>query len=229
MEALIREGIGYVPTAARRYLGCGLDMDELIAAGNLGLVEAAIRFDAGRRIKFVTYAGWWIRKSIGQSLESLASPVRVPRYRQEKIRGLKQAQRDVAHREGRPATHAEVAEATGMETAKVRKLLGSEPFRVALDHPRREDGTRPLSESIEDPQSRCARETLIRGEIGRRIGHGLANLDRRSQQVIRLRFGLDDDQPKTLRQTGSLLDLSRERVRQIELRALIEIRVWLRG
>jgi RNA polymerase sigma factor (sigma-70 family) len=213
-----------VPAVARRYRGNGLDKDELIAAGNLGLVEAALRFDASRKVAFITYADWWVRKAILEAIETLSGPVRLPRYRYEKLRRLKQAAARWNSTHGRAPTIDELATDTRLAPRQAEQILASDPHAISLDQPRRPDGTRPLRDSIQDPSTICPQQSLIRRDLGRHLRRELAALDHRERDVIRLRFGLDGEPSRTLREAAAVLGISRERVRQIELGALFKIR-----
>lgn len=223
LSGLVRQGAAYVPAVARRYAGTGLDRDELIAAGNLGLVQAALRFDPSRNLKFITYAGWWIRKAIVEAIETLSGPVRMPRYRYEKLRWIKRARRRWTVRHGRQPTLDELAAASGVPVKQVRQLLDAEPHGISLDQPTHHDD-RPLSEAIRGPEEACPQRSLIRRDLGSRLRRELARLGPRERKVIRLRFGLDGELPLPLRAVGRLIGLSRERVRRIELEALLKIR-----
>ena len=220
---LIRMGLRYVPVVARRYSRVGLDLEELIAAGNLGLVEAALRFDGSRGVKFVTYADWWIRKAILASLEALLGPVRVPRYWQARLRWLRQSQAIWKARFGSQPTADQLALSTGLPVEQVRRLLRHTPRAVSLDQKPREDSARTVGETLEAPQS-SPQEALIRRDLARRMRGHIADLDDREGRILTLRFGLDGDSPLTLREVADLVGLSRERVRQIELNTLVAIR-----
>ena len=221
---LIRMGLNYVPTVARRYMSAGLDLEELIAAGNLGLVEAALRFDGSRGVKFVTYADWWIRKAIFASLEALTGPMRFPNYWQARLRWLREGQALWKARFDSQPTADQLASSTGLPVAQVRRLLRHTPRGVSLDQKSREDSARTVGETLEAPQSYCPQETLIRRDLARRMRGHIADLNDRERRILTLRFGLDGDSPLTLRGVADLLRLSRERVRQIELNTLVAIR-----
>jgi DNA-directed RNA polymerase sigma subunit (sigma70/sigma32) len=223
LAGLVRKGAAYVPAVARRYARSGLDRDELIAAGNLGLVQAALRFDPSRNLKFITYANWWIRKAIVEAVETLSGPVRMPRYRYEKLRWIKRSRRRWTVRHGAEPTIDELAAASGVSAEQVRRLLAAEPHGISLDQPTHHDD-RPLSESIHGPEEACPQSSLIRRDLGKRLHRELARLGARERKVIRLRFGLDGELPLPLRAVGRQLGLSRERVRRIELEALLKIR-----
>jgi RNA polymerase sigma factor (sigma-70 family) len=221
---LVRQGLRYVPTVARRYRGNGLDIDELIAAGNLGLVEAALRFEPERKVAFITYADWWVRKAIREALETLTGPVRLPRYRYEKLRRLRQTAAEWHNTRGRPPTLDELATEAQLPLRQTEQILAGNPHALSLDQPKHTDSDLPLSESMHDPSTACPQQSLIRRDLGSHLRRELAALDERQQEVIRLRFGLDGNSAMTLRQAAAHLGISRERVRQIELRALLRIR-----
>jgi len=221
----VQQGLRYVPSVARRYLGLGLDLDELIAAGNLGLVEAALRFDPLRKVKFVTYADWWIRKSIMESFEVLRGPVRFPRNRHEKLGWVKKADARWRARFGEAPTVEQLSSVTGLPVVQIERLIRLEPVTVSLDHPRRRGiDDRPLVDSLEEMQSVSPQQILVRRDLAEHLRRHMAALEPRQRQVIDLRFGFDGQPPRTLREVARVLELSRERVRQIELGALLKIR-----
>ena len=220
----IRQSLAYVPTVARRYLGNGLDYQELIAAGNLGLVQAALRFDSSRNVSFVTYADWWIRKAIIEALEEQSRPIRLPRYFGDKLRNLERARSGWRSRFGANPTEEELALASGLSSSEIRRLAGTPRAAVSLDQPVRPSSDRPLSETLEDEGAECPQGSLIRRELVSHLYHQLAALTAREREVIRVRFGLDREPRKTLREVARKLGISRERVRQIELRVLLKLR-----
>lgn len=224
MVHLIQEGLRYVPAVARRYLGNGPDLDELIAAGQLGLVQAAIRFDPERKMKFITYADWWIRKAMREVIETLSGPLRLPRYRYDKLRQLRQARAHWTASHAESPTSEQLASVTGIPAGQVEQILATVPRGVSLDHPTHRGEHRPLGESLQDPGSACPQDSLIRSDLAHRLRNELAALTSRERAVIRLRFGFGGRSALTLRETGRVVGLSRERVRQIELTALLKIR-----
>ncbi len=218
----IRTALAYVPHVARRYSGCGLPFDELMAAGNLGLVQAALRYEPSRNVKFVTYADWWIRKAIFKALEEQSGAVRLPRYRQEQLRSLREARRDWRRTKGEEPDRDQLASAAGMTARDLERLrtLGQTP--LSIEEPASPGGERSLAESLAadagDPQDSLVREDLVRHVRGL-----LRALPDKERTVILLRFGFGPDEPKTLRQIGCEMGISRERVRQLERRALIHL------
>ena len=225
----IHRALAYVPSVARRYIGCGLPFEDLLAAGNLGLVEAAMRFDVGRNVKFVTYADWWIRKAILGAIEEQAGPVRLPRYRQEQLRNLHDARARLRLSQGREPDAAELARATGLSTTDVDALLGFSRQAVSLEQPGGVDDDRPLHETLAAAPGRGPQDVLLDEDRSGRLRGLVARLGEREQSVLALRYGLSGVPPLTLREVGRRLEVSRERVRQIEHRALLQLRRLLQS
>ena len=223
-ESRIDEAIPYVPKVARRYRGCGVPFDDLLGAGNLGLVEAALRFDPGRGVKFVTYADWWIRKSILQTLERELGAVRLPRYRQQQLKLLADARRRFREERGRDAEATELPAWSGLREGDVEKLDRLGRNALSLDEPVRPGGDRSLAEAILHDDDLDPQDSLIRRDSARFLREILRTLSPKETRVMRLRFGFDGREPMTLRAIGSELGISRERVRQLEGRALQRLR-----
>jgi len=220
-ENRIKGALAYVPSVARRFLGSGLSFDELIAAGNLGLVQAGLRFDPSRNVKFVTYADWWIRKSILKTIQEQAGPVRLPRYRLEQLREIKEAQSRL-RLTGREPEREELARATGRTPYEIELLLGSRKS-VSIEQPLRPE-SQPLGSLLTSDPEKEPQNTLVRRDFRRHLRALIAKLKENQRQVVTLRFGFGKHPPMTLRQAGGELGISRERVRQIEQRALRNLR-----
>jgi len=214
----------YVPTVARRYLGQGLGMDELVAAGNLGLVEAALRFDPRRDVHFTTYANWWIRKAILEALGRQSGPLRLPRHQYDKLRAAREARRRWIACHGREPDPEELAKAAGLKAEEIGGLASLVLSTVSLEQPLRAGDARPVKEVLADPRAENPHRALVRRDLAERLHRLISQLASRERQVLSLRFGLGDAPPRTLRETGRCLGLSRERVRQVELRALLKLR-----
>ena len=223
-DVWIEGALAYVPSVARRFMGCGLSFDELLAAGNLGLVQAALRFDPARKVKFVTYADWWIRKSILKTIQEQSGPVRLPRYRLEQLRDLHEARSRLMHDTGREPDAEELAQATGRSSSEVDLLLGIGRRSVSLEHPANPNESRPLGRMLADDLDKGPQRTLIREDSVRHLRRLMGRLGRRERKVLQLRFGLNGHAAMTLREAGETLGISRERVRQIEVRALRRLR-----
>lgn len=215
----IEQTLSYVPVVARRFLGRGVSHDELVAAGNLGLVEAALRFDASRNVKFITYADWWIRKTIHGAIEA-CGPVRLPRYQHERLRCLLDARRDFFHRHGRDPDTEQIASAMRLPRSEIERLLHMLRGPLSLESPAYGPDDRPLGETLVDPGTEDPQGDLARRDMTQRLRNLLHSLTEREHRVIELRFGIDGEGPLTLRQAGRKLGISRERVRQLELRTL---------
>jgi len=223
-ESWIRSALAYVPSVARRYLGCGLPFEELLAAGNLGLVEAALRFDPGRGVKFVTYADWWIRKAILMAVEEQAGPVRLPRYRLEQLRAIHDARASLRHKTGREPDAEAIARVTGFGVEDVVRLLSISRQSVSLEQPATPGGERPLREVLAQDLAKGPQSVLLREDSALRLRRHVAAMGMRERVVLTLRYGLGGSRPLTLRQVGDALQISRERVRQIEHRALRDLK-----
>lgn len=223
-ETRIDEAIGYVPKVARRYRGCGIPFDDLLGAGNLGLVEAALRFDPSRGVKFVTYADWWIRKAILQTLERELGAVRLPRYRQQQLKRLADARRRFREERGRDAEASELQASSGLRERDVHKLDRLGRNALSLDEPARPGAERSLGDALLQDEDPDPQDRLIRRDSARFLREILQALTPKEKRVMRLRFGFDGRDPMTLRAIGRELGISRERVRQLEGRALERLR-----
>lgn len=226
VERFIERALAYVPSVARRYLGCGLPFDELLAAGNLGLVEAALRFDPERGVRFVTYADWWIRKTILKAIQEQSGPVRLPRYRRERLRLLHALRAELRAAYGREPSDDEVAAAGGMSRREIRRLDDLTRSTVSLEEPSGEGG-RSVSDTLATRDVESDPESFIDEDYHLHVRRLLGDLEPRERLVLMLRFGFLGSDPMTLRELGRHLGLSRERVRQIELRALRRLRELL--
>lgn len=224
MERWIEEALVYVPSVARRFMGCGIPFDELLAAGNLGLVQAALRYDDTRGIKFITYADWWIRKSVLKTIQEQSGPVRLPRYRQEQLRELHDARSRFRSNHGREPTHDDLALLTGRRTSEIAQLLGIIRRGISIEQPVNPTDELPLGSMLADDPDKGPQNTVIRNDYWRHVRELLSTLDRREREVLVLRYGFDTEPPRTLREVGGKMGISRERVRQIERRALDRLR-----
>jgi RNA polymerase primary sigma factor len=224
---LVESNLRFVVAYAKRYRNPNVPFLDLIHEGNLGLIQAARKYDPsqeGQDVKFITYAVWWIRQAILHALAEHAGSFRLPQkqanslYRLERIRPL------LAERFGRAPTDKELAEELGISVDDVRVLTRASKSSLSLNEPVDADGESELGDLLEQTGLPDADELLLRESFSKALSDALAELPEREQRVLELRFGLVDDQPKTLREIGEVMDLSRERVRQIESRALNKLR-----
>ena len=224
LDTLVRSNLRFVVSVAKKYQNQGVSLSDLINEGNLGLIRAAHKFDETKGIKFISYAVWWIRQAILPALAEQSRIVRVPLNRAGTLHRIGKRASALLQELGREATHAEIADGMDLTEEEVAKTMSISQTHLSLDAPMTPGEDNRLLDYLPDTMSPTPDEETFDKALTESIHEALAGLKEREAKILRLYFGLDGSEPMTLEQIGAVLNITRERVRQIKEKALSRLR-----
>jgi RNA polymerase primary sigma factor len=229
LRTLVESNLRFVVAYAKRFRHSRVSLLDLINEGNIGLIQAARKFDPDKNVKFITYAVWWIRQAILHALSEHGATFRLPQKQANILYRLERSRQALGRELERIPSENELADELGMHPDEVRLLLASNQNILSLNQPIDEEGEAEFGDLLEQYVIPDADEQILRESFEEALREALAELSTKERQILSMRFGLADDRPRTLREIGDALGISRERVRQIENQALAKLRRSAKG
>jgi len=224
IERMVQCNLRLVVSVARQYAWRGVPLSDLIQEGNLGLIRAAEKFEYHRGFKFSTYATWWIRQAVVRAIENQCRTIRVPIYKLDMLGQIRSHRRQLERELGRDPTRGELAKALELPIEELDRLLRMDQHPASLDVPVGEKGDSTLADLVAEDEADLPGDRLERRVLAERVEEALDTLSEKEQRILRQRFGLDGVDPRSLESIGRDYGVTRERIRQIELKALAKLR-----